>query len=231
MDITKPANAAQERGPALRGGTDTRRRLVESAVEVFAERGYHAASLSEIAARAGLTTGAVYSTFGSKKALLLAASTEAATDDNIDAMLGGDAGLRRGLETIYTEVARTGNTPQSVRLLKMQIEALKLGLADAEVFAILAASGRRQLERTTRFLTSAAERDGVPLPLPASDLAILLTALLNGLSLIQLVDTELAPERLFHAGLRALMGWKATTDRTDTARTRRRGSRTTGKET
>jgi AcrR family transcriptional regulator len=52
------AQAARETGPAaqVRGGAETRQRLVESALEVFSERGYHAATLSEIAARAGLTT-------------------------------------------------------------------------------------------------------------------------------------------------------------------------------
>src|SRR5581483_726200 len=44
---------------------DTRERLVSAATALFARDGYHAASLREAAAAAGLTTGAVYSRFGS----------------------------------------------------------------------------------------------------------------------------------------------------------------------
>src|SRR5256885_1958970 len=50
----------------------TRVRLLRSAELVFAERGFFAASLDEIAARAGFSIGAVYSNFESKGDLFLA---------------------------------------------------------------------------------------------------------------------------------------------------------------
>ena len=55
--------------------------LVESAVvdaarRVFAERGYHGASVDAVAAAAGLTKGAVYSRFASKEALFVAAALD-----------------------------------------------------------------------------------------------------------------------------------------------------------
>jgi AcrR family transcriptional regulator len=51
----------------------TRAALVAAALAVIEERGFAAASLEEIAARAGMTKGAIYSNFPSKGALLLAA--------------------------------------------------------------------------------------------------------------------------------------------------------------
>lgn len=54
----------------------TRRALLEAALEVFAERGYAAATLSGIAARAGLTRGAVYHHFTDKAELYLATIAE-----------------------------------------------------------------------------------------------------------------------------------------------------------
>jgi AcrR family transcriptional regulator len=39
---------------------DTKERVLSAALEVFAERGYHAATVEEIAERAGMTKGAVY---------------------------------------------------------------------------------------------------------------------------------------------------------------------------
>src|SRR5438045_2832942 len=53
-----------------RGREETRRRLLDAAAEHLARVGYESASLAAIARSAGLTTGAVYSTFGSKRELL-----------------------------------------------------------------------------------------------------------------------------------------------------------------
>src|SRR5919202_3075808 len=50
----------------------TRAQLLDAAAEVFARRGYHVATLEEVAAEAGYTKGAVYSNFESKEALFLA---------------------------------------------------------------------------------------------------------------------------------------------------------------
>ncbi|HET6298634.1 MAG TPA: TetR/AcrR family transcriptional regulator [Kribbella sp.] len=50
----------------------TRARLLEGALEVFAERGFHGASVEDICERAGFTRGAFYSNFASKDELVLA---------------------------------------------------------------------------------------------------------------------------------------------------------------
>jgi AcrR family transcriptional regulator len=51
---------------------ETRARLLEAAESVFARRGFHAASVEEVAEEAGFSTGAVYSNFGGKEDLFLA---------------------------------------------------------------------------------------------------------------------------------------------------------------
>src|SRR5947209_8784906 len=50
----------------------TRVHLLEAAAEVFARRGFHGASVEEVADVAGYTKGAVYSNFTSKDELFLA---------------------------------------------------------------------------------------------------------------------------------------------------------------
>jgi AcrR family transcriptional regulator len=50
----------------------TRDYLLEAAAQVFAARGFHDASIDEIAAAAGFTKGAVYSNFKNKEDLFLA---------------------------------------------------------------------------------------------------------------------------------------------------------------
>lgn len=60
-------------------------RLLDAAAEVFAERGYDGAGVAEIARRAGVTTGAIYSRYTGKAALLVAALERSATDE-LDAL-------------------------------------------------------------------------------------------------------------------------------------------------
>ncbi len=57
----------------VRGRPETREALLNAVEELVAERGWNACSLQAVARRSGLTTGAVYSTFGSRGALLAAA--------------------------------------------------------------------------------------------------------------------------------------------------------------
>lgn len=47
-----------------------RERLLQAAAEVFVERGYEGAGTAEIARRAGLSVGAIYSNYGTKAELL-----------------------------------------------------------------------------------------------------------------------------------------------------------------
>jgi AcrR family transcriptional regulator len=58
--------------PPKRRRSNTRARLLEGALDVFAERGFHGASVEDICDRAGFTRGAFYSNFASKDELVLA---------------------------------------------------------------------------------------------------------------------------------------------------------------
>ncbi len=71
----------------------TRRALVDSAVELFTERGYAGTSLDEIARAARVTKGALYHHFGGKQALFEAAfeEVERRVTERISSMIA-DAG-------------------------------------------------------------------------------------------------------------------------------------------
>lgn len=49
---------------------DTKNRILESALLLFAQRGYEAASMSDIASELGITKGALYRHFAGKRAIL-----------------------------------------------------------------------------------------------------------------------------------------------------------------
>ncbi|WP_214413097.1 TetR/AcrR family transcriptional regulator [Sphaerisporangium fuscum] len=71
-------------------GNDTRSRILAAACELFAERGYAATSLADIAARVGLTKTAVAYHFHPKDRL--AAELIAPAADDLIALLGRDFG-------------------------------------------------------------------------------------------------------------------------------------------
>ena len=76
------------RWPRRRDLVRTRAALLDAAAEVFARRGFAAASLEEIAEMAGFTRGAVYHHFGSKEDLFLA--VVARRDEELLAGYGAD---------------------------------------------------------------------------------------------------------------------------------------------
>lgn len=75
-------------------------RLLAAAAEVFAQRGYDGAGVAEIARRAGVTTGAIYSRYAGK-ADLLAAALDARTLDEFDELFA-DHRFEGRMEDILT---------------------------------------------------------------------------------------------------------------------------------
>ena len=99
-----PATHAQGRG-------DARARLIELAAEVFAEEGYAAASIRDIANRSGLSSGAIYGTFRGK-ADLLAEAVDTIIASDVEALPPGghatDAARDRRVSVRASATARSG---------------------------------------------------------------------------------------------------------------------------
>jgi AcrR family transcriptional regulator len=88
----------------------TREHLLAAAAEVFAERGFHGATLDEVAAVAGFTKGAVYSNFKNKEDLFLALF-KANYDREMDAIRGA---------LTDSEVPPEARIPEFVTLIRDQ---------------------------------------------------------------------------------------------------------------
>jgi AcrR family transcriptional regulator len=117
------------------GGDDTASRLVRAAIEVFTEKGYDGAGVAEIARRAGLTTGAIYSRF-TGKAQLLAAAIEASGLGELDRLFAQDDYRGRAtdlLVTVGSHLLDPGLTANRALLL----EAFTAARRDPEVADVL----------------------------------------------------------------------------------------------
>lgn len=182
----------------------TTRRLLDAAADVFAERGFHAATVDDIADAAGYTKGAVYANFAGKDALFLALLDRHLDDQvaQVDRIVAAasDAGLRARLRDASAEQLAAGG-PFGLLTLEFWLYAAR----DATAGEALAARYRRMRNRLAEVI---AERDavrGTADPTPPHDVAALVLALDAGLFLQHLIDPDAITPELRANALAALI--------------------------
>jgi AcrR family transcriptional regulator len=174
----------------------TRTDLLAAARTVFVRRGFHAASLDEIAEEAGFTKGAVYSNFAGKDDLFLAVLDEhfrrrAAT--YVDLILDYD-----DVDDSYRAVARfwreaNEREPEWSRLV---VEFLAHASRHEPLREAAREVRERGLEAIAAIIETLAERHGIEYALPAKDIARGSGALNRGMAVEQLLDPDI-PGELF----------------------------------
>ena len=173
----------------------TKEALVEAAAEVFARRGFHGASLDEIAESAGFTRGAIYSNFGGKEELMLAVLDEF-TERQLrefgqaieDMTHGTDEERSAAAAAVWSHTRRDLNITLlslEMRLYALRTPGFRKRLAEAE---------RRQQGRIREFITGVATAEGRQLRIDPADLAEILRAFSDGLSQMASVDEERSDE-------------------------------------
>lgn len=172
----------------------TRAALVQSAAEIFAERGFHAASLEEIAQAAGFTRGAIYSNFQDKEELLLAV-----LDHFSERQLAAFAGVLEESETSTSEerleaaAAQWSNTINRDRtMLLLSLELRLYALRNPAFGRRLADLHHRQEERIAALVAEEAQRQGAALTVDPGDFAVIAWATSEGLQQLAAVDQESA---------------------------------------
>jgi AcrR family transcriptional regulator len=168
----------------------TRARLLKAAGAVFAERGYDRASLDDVAVAAGLTKGAVYSSFHSKEELFYALMRER---------------IRERLELVTKAVERQATVRDITRdaasalaeLISSQaewhllfIEFWARAVRDPDLRDEFARERRSARELIASLLQEQAAAANVELPAPAEQLAIAVLALANGIAIEHLADPD-----------------------------------------
>jgi AcrR family transcriptional regulator len=176
---------------------ETRDRILQAAGEVFTSRGYDGASLDQVAAAAGLTKGAVYSSFSGKDELFFALVADrldqrlAVVADAVD----GQRDLRQLLDEAEDDLAPLFTTQRDWQLLF--IECWTRAVRDPERRAEWARQRRAARAVIADFFERHAAAAGDPLPAPAEDLAVAAMGLSNGLAMEYIADPESADPGLF----------------------------------
>ena len=144
-----------------------REALLEAARELIVEVGYAGAQLEEIAQRAGLTKGAIYSIFGGKRELFRAVVDEHARSMRPLLEWSFDVADDATAEDLVAQLGRsyvafvTG--PDVIRLLAFELDLNALALRDPATLEVALAHERALAERMAASLTGRRRRRGAPL--------------------------------------------------------------------
>ena len=177
--------------------TQTRAELLDAAERLFAEQGFHATSVDQVADHAGYTKGAVYSNFTSKEDLFLALyerRVDRALPD-VEAAFAESPTAIEGLERITAASAARRSTEDG--WLAVFFEFWAHVLRHAELRTRFAEQHARLLDVFEPAMVRAAAEQGTPLPEEPRKLAAARYAMQLGLELERLtqpdvVDADLA---------------------------------------
>ncbi|MBV8295490.1 MAG: TetR family transcriptional regulator [Acidimicrobiia bacterium] len=173
----------------------TRERLIEAAAKVFAEKGFAATSLDEVADAAGLTKGAVYSNFENK-------------EDLVRAVLEAHQNRQSGIRDIAT-AAGTLEEQQAIagRLFSKSVSEERdafLLLLDFTTYALRNPAlhadflaRNRAGRKVIADMLAENPGGGEPFKTDVDRAALIFQAIGNGIALEKLVDPEGVPDDLF----------------------------------
>ncbi len=186
-----------------------RARILQAARKVFGRRGYHAATIEEIADESGLSNGAVYYNFENKEDLFL------------ELLESWRAELIRDLESGFASVGRRAGSPE--QQLRDEVREILRAMGPSREWQLLLLEfvtyAARNPKFRTRFVagrqkfkaavTDALEQRiaalGLEPAVPAEQLTLVLTALVNGFAVDQLTEPGALPDELVGDALTALM--------------------------
>ncbi|WP_418003527.1 TetR/AcrR family transcriptional regulator [Mycobacterium sp. PDNC021] len=187
--------------PHARRRAATRRRLIDAALDVFSRNGFHAASLDEIAASAGVSKGAVYYNFTSKEDLFLTL-LEDQFERILDNVRANSEGAQSAAHLFITTIEGIpGWLPLYLEFLAYASRTPRVAEDYARRFV---RDSRRQVTDTLQQF--AGELD-TALPAPVAELAVAVDAIMLGFTINRLFDPDAVPDRLVdEALLRTALG-------------------------
>jgi AcrR family transcriptional regulator len=176
---------------------ETRARLLDAAVEVCAERGLRQARVEEIAARAGYSTGAIYSNFAGKDDLLLAVF-----EQRLEPRLRA---LATPLIEARTAAEQAGQSGELIRVMLAQERSYLLLLCEFWAYAAREPGVRERFAKIRRgrraviqaMIEERVRRRGIDVHPGSAELAAGFLACAIGVLFEGLVDPELDAEAVY----------------------------------
>jgi AcrR family transcriptional regulator len=177
------------------GDDDLRARLLAAATEVFAEKGYAGAGVAEIARRAGLTTGAIYSRYRGKDELL-GEAIAAATASELDSLFA-DHRFEGRMEDIlriagsHLVQRSEAATPTEAHAPGMLVESFAAARHDAGVLELLRDRLDDRRGRFTQIIEAAKAGGGIDTEVDTDSLVTFCHAVGLGFLLLEVIDAPM----------------------------------------
>ena len=182
----------------------TRAALLDAAARLFARDGFAGARVEEIAAEAGVTTGALYAQFENKEAVFLAVYDRYAAQRVREVAGAGEAATTVPLTLRAAADQWMERFDAAPWGLKLHMEFAEYARRDPKLrddFAVRVGAVRRAVARNLEEQSAATGRE---MPLGPERLAAVLRALGLGLAMERLVDPDAVPAELFGDFVEAL---------------------------
>lgn len=171
----------------------TRAALLAAARDVIREKGYGRTTLEEVAARAGMTTGAIYGNFRNRAELFIALAE--LYWPPIRPRVAPDASTSDAMRALAT--ATIDALPERAIAAVGRLSGLAYSLEHPELRQQVQDVTAAHFELGAAWLESLADSEN--LPMPAEHLVRVVHALIEGLVLQRLLTPDLYPDEVFYA--------------------------------
>ncbi len=187
---------------------------------VFARDGFHAATLDDIAAEAGLTKEAIYSNFAGKRALFLVLLEEPVTRRAqiartalFDTPRGSAAEVSSPVAALADRLSRLAAAEPDWQL--PYIEFWLFAVRNPDAHRLLTAARRRLRQTIAELAEEVEQRFAWDSGISGTRWATIVLGLSNGLALERLIDPEAVPDDLLATVLDRLIVQPPATDQID----------------
>jgi AcrR family transcriptional regulator len=176
----------------------TRAKLLDAARELIREKGYDRTTMNEVAARAGMTSGAIYGNFQNRNELFIALG------ERYWAPIVPDIKPGATLAQIMRAFAKAtiAAIPDRRVVAVGRLTGLAYALSHDDLRARVEGVTAESYEIGAAWLRSVAERD--ELPMPPEVLVCVIHALTEGLLFQRFLTPALVPDKVFYAAIGAL---------------------------
>ncbi len=186
--------------------TQTRESLITAATALFARRGYDATSVDEIAEKAGVTHGAVYSNFGGKEELLRAVLERAGPTLHWTGFADAATPYPQRLRGYAQYLTREWKTIRETVLLAAELEIQ--ATRNPKLKAGLAAYLNAVANRDGPAFDAAAQAEGIEAAIDGRTFSLLSMATIHGLLRLRTVVPELIDEQTLGDSLLMIAGFR-----------------------
>jgi TetR/AcrR family transcriptional repressor of nem operon len=160
--------------------------MLDAAIGVFSEQGYHATSISDLTAATGVTAGSLYKAFADKRAVFLAAFDRylALRNEQLQDRLAKARSGRERVQAVLALYAEYSHDAQGRRGCLVVGSAVELSVSDAEVASRVAGVLECYETRLAEFVQLGLDDGSIPAHVNGPVAARLLLCVMQGMRVL-----------------------------------------------